>query len=123
MTGKATFPELLNRLYFTAMGVVPWDEFLAALAARLEANCAGLMVHDPENREYLVAQQVGVSDAAQQEYAAHYGKYDIHFQAAMARRKLSAGMVQLSQHVDSLLIQLRLLAVVRLTPDPQPFLY
>jgi hypothetical protein len=81
------------------------------------------MVHDPENREYLVAQQVGVSDAAQQEYAAHYGKYDIHFQAAMARRKLSAGMVQLSQHVDSLLIQLRLLAVVRLTPDPQPFLY
>jgi DNA-binding CsgD family transcriptional regulator len=101
MTGKATFPELLNQLYFTAIGVVPWDEFLVALAGRLEANCAGLMVHDPENREYLVAQQVGVSDAAQQEYAAHYGKYDIHFQAAMARRKLSAGMVQLSQDVIS----------------------
>ena len=100
MTGKATFPELLNQLYFTAIGVVPWNEFLVALAGRLEANCAGLMVHDPKNREYSIAQQIGASQAAQREYAEHYGRYDIHFQAAMAGRgKLRAGMVQLSQNV------------------------
>jgi DNA-binding CsgD family transcriptional regulator len=100
MTSKATFPELLNQLYFTAIGVVPWDQFLVALAGRLEANCAALMVHDPNNREYSVAEQIGVSQAAQQEYAEHYGRYDIHFQAAIASRgKLRAGMIQLSQNV------------------------
>jgi DNA-binding CsgD family transcriptional regulator len=100
MTSKATFPELLNQLYFTAIGVAPWEEFLFSLAGRLEANCAGLMVHDPENREYSVSRQIGVSVTAQKEYAEHYGRYDIHFQAAMATRgKLHAGMVQLSQNV------------------------
>ena len=102
MTRKHSFAELINRLYFSAIGAASWDELLAALAERLEANYAGLMVHDPENREYSVAHQVGAPQQAQREYAEHFGRYDIHFQAAVAARgTLQAGLVQLSQDVIS----------------------
>ena len=90
---------LLEQLYLAASGCVDWNAFLSRAEQHLDASIAGLMVHDSHYREYSMTHHIGAPEV-QLEYADHFGKYDIHFQAAIAAHgKLKAGMVQLSQDV------------------------